>query len=313
VWIIVIKKTDERKVMKSKNEELFKFPEVGVPFLWPIAFRIRYAEEGMEALRKRIKVLKEVKKTHIEKPEPVWATKNRVRLDLQTLKLRDFSGQSEGIYTFVVAPYAGHTSMIVDFHKKQSLVERLMENGIERVCATDWKSATEEMKYYDIDNYLSELNVCVDELGGRVNLAGMCQGGWLCAMYAARFPDKVNTLIIAGSPIDTDAGEGTIKEYSHKLPMEFYEKLVKVGGGFLKGEVMLAGFKSLHLKEQYRDKFVELYDHIDDPEYVERFENFERWYEYAINLPGKWYLQVVRELLKKTSSLKENLLGSERS
>jgi poly(3-hydroxybutyrate) depolymerase len=178
-----------------------------------------------------------------------------------------------------------------------------------RVCATDWKSATEEMKYYDIDNYLNELNVCVDELGGMVNLAGMCQGGWLCAMYAARFPDKVNTLIIAGSPIDTDAGEGTIKEYSHKLPMEFYEKLVKVGGGFLKGEVMLAGFKSLHLKEQYRDKFVELYDHIDDPEYVEGFENFERWYEYAINLPGKWYLQVVRELFKENKFFKGEFIG----
>lgn len=39
--------------------------------------------------------------------------------------------------------------MIVDFHNKQSLVETLMENGIEKVCAADWKSATEEMKDYN--------------------------------------------------------------------------------------------------------------------------------------------------------------------
>ena len=47
------------------------------------------------------------------------------------------------------------------------------------------------MKDYDIDNYLAEINVCVDDLGGRVNLVGLCQGGWMSAMYAARFPDKV--------------------------------------------------------------------------------------------------------------------------
>jgi hypothetical protein len=33
-----------------------------------------------------------------------------------------------------------------------------------------------------------------------------------------------------GSPIDTDAGEGVIKEYAHKLPMEFFEMLIAMGG-----------------------------------------------------------------------------------
>src|SRR5262249_11556629 len=49
---------------------------------------------------------------------------------------------------------------------------------------------------------------------------------------------------------------------------------------------------------QYMNKYIELYDHIDDHDYVKRTENFERWYEYTINLPGRWYLQVVKELFK---------------
>jgi len=58
------------------------------------------------------------------------------------------------------------------------------------------------MKDLEIDNYLAEMVVAIDDLGGRVNLVGLCQGGWLSAMVAARFPNKVNFLVLAGAPID---------------------------------------------------------------------------------------------------------------
>jgi poly(3-hydroxyalkanoate) synthetase len=67
---------------------------------------------------------------------------------------------------------------------------------------------------------------------------------------------------------------------------------------------MLEGFKSMHPEKQFMEKYVDLYEHIDDPAYVSRAENFERWYEYTINLPGRWYLQVVRELFKGNSFVK---------
>ncbi len=266
-------------------------------------------EEDEHAFEDYLKYLEVFEKTQIEKPAPIWNTENKVRLDLNTLKLRDFSRGGKGIYTLIVPPYAGHTSMIVDFSPKQSLIETLLENGIEKVCSIDWKSATEEIKDYNIDNYLDELDICVDELGGRVNLAGMCQGGWLVAMYAARFPEKVNTVIMGGTPIDTDAGEGVIKMYAHKFPMEFYEMLVAMGGGVLKGDFMLAGFKSLQPEKQYIDKYLMLYENIDNPSYVRRFETFERWYEHTINLPGRWYLQVVKELFKENRFFKGGFVG----
>jgi polyhydroxyalkanoate depolymerase len=295
--------------MKHKKLE-FGFPEVGVPFLWPFAFFVDLGQQTIEAARKSLECLREIEKTQFERKEPTWASENRVILDLHTMRVRDFSGDKKGgIYTLVVAPYAGHTSTIADFSRGQSLVETLMANGVDKVCVTDWKSATEETKYYDIDNYLSELNVCVDDLDGKVNLIGLCQGGWLSAMYASRFPSKVNTLVLAGAPIDTDAGEGKIKEYAHTLPMEFFEELVAMGGGVLKGEFMLQGFKSLNPEKHYFEKFVELCEHIDDPAYVKRFEEFERWYEYTIDLPGRWYLQVVKELFKENRLVKGEFVG----
>jgi len=46
------------------------------------------------------------------------------------------------------------------------------------------------MKDYDIDTYLAEINVVVDDLRSPVHLVGLCQGGWMSAMYASRFPGR---------------------------------------------------------------------------------------------------------------------------
>ena len=51
------------------------------------------------------------------------------------------------------------------------------------------------------------LEEAVQSLGGRVNLVGDCQGGWLAVVYAGLHPEQVNTLTIGGAPIDTHAGQ----------------------------------------------------------------------------------------------------------
>jgi poly(3-hydroxybutyrate) depolymerase len=98
--------------------------------------------------------------------------------------------------------------LIADCAKGQSLVETLMANGLSRLLVTDRKSATDATRNFDIDKYFAEINVAVDDLGGRVNLVGLCQGGWMSAMYACRLPEKVASLVLAGSPVDTMRGMG---------------------------------------------------------------------------------------------------------
>ncbi len=235
-------------------------------------------------------------------PEPEWATQNSVRLDLDTMRLRDFSpNRQAGRQTPVLvdAPYAGHSSTIADYAKGQSLVETLLRAGLDQVLVTDWKPASAQMKDFDIDKYLAEINVAVDDLGGAVHLVGLCQGGWMSAMYAARFPHKVRSLVLAGAPIDTDAGDGPIKRMAHSLPLSFYEELVATGGGRMLGRLMLAGWKNMHPEQQYLGKYLDLYAHIEDKSYVHHTEQFERWYENPIDLPGRYYLQAIQLLFKE--------------
>ena len=272
-----------------------------VPWFWPLAAAIEMEEEGLKLFRDNLNFLTEAEQITVP-PGPEWASRNRIRLDLDTMRLRDFTRNgSDGASAPVLidAPYAGHDSSIADYAKGQSLVETLLATGLERVLVTDWKSAVEEMKDFDIDKYLAEINVAVDDLGGSAHLVGLCQGGWMSAMYAARFPGKIRSLVLAGAPIDTAAGDGPIKKMAHDLPMSFYREMVVAGGGRMLGKFMLAGWKNMHPEKQYLDKYIDLYEHIEDKCYVKRTERFERWYENPIDLPGRYYLQAIQLLFKE--------------
>ena len=278
-----------------------------VPAFWPMAMATSLIEQGAELYARNLKFVDEEIKIYDEL-RPALATPNTVRLDLRTMLLRDY-GKPGGIPTLVEAPHAGHTAMIADYQKGQSLVETLLANGIGHVALTDWKSATDDMKDLEIDNYLADVTVAIDDLGGRVNLVGLCQGGWVSAMIASRFPDKINSLVLAGSPIDTDAGNGPIKRMAHELPISFYEDLVRLGSGLMLGKFMLQGWKNMHPEQHYIQDQIDLYEHIDDPAYLKKEEAFESWYENPIDLPGRWYLQVMSQLFKENRLAKGEFVG----
>jgi poly(3-hydroxyalkanoate) synthetase len=298
---------------KSRRPQARTSSENSIPIFWPFTAALQVAEkigeDELELVSKNLQFAEEVQKLAVEPPAR-FATQNEVRLDLSTMRLRDYSlADANGAATVVDAPYAGHSAVIADYHKGQSLIETLQTNGQERLYLTDWKSATEEMKNYSIDTYLAELNVCIDDLGGWVNLVGLCQGGWMSAMYAARFPEKVRSLVLAGAPIDTQAGNGPLKRMVDDVPTSFFEELVAMGGGLMKGKFMLGGWKSMHAEEQYVDKYVELYEHLDDEDFLRKSEAFESWYENPIDLPGRWYLQAIIELFKENRLAKGQFIG----
>lgn len=126
---------------------------------WLMLAAARMREQGLELYAKNLEILPEKAKIQqLQRPAP--ATSNRTMLDLRTMALRDYSApEGNGIPTIVHAPYAGHSAVIADYYKGQSLVETLLANGLGRVFLTDWKSAREDMKDPEIDQYLAELGV----------------------------------------------------------------------------------------------------------------------------------------------------------
>jgi poly(3-hydroxyalkanoate) synthetase len=236
--------------------------------------------------------------TEAKETEPQWATRNRIVLELGSVRLREFS-ESDAIATLICAPYALHGSTIVDFAVDHSLVAALQEAGLKRVFVTDWRSANRDMRFKSIDDYLADLNVLVDQLDGAVNLVGLCQGGWMALVYAARFPAKVRKLVLAGAPIDIDAGASRLSELAHKVPMAVFKELVELGNGRILGRHALELWSRTSWDREAIHQLLQTVDDIRSPEFHRLESRFHDWYARTVDLPGTYYLQVVEQLFKE--------------
>ena len=127
----------------------------------------------------------------------------------------------------------------MDFALRHSLVQALQGAGIERLFVTDWRPATPQMRFWCVDDYIAALNVVVDELGGGVSLIGLCQAVWMALMYAARFPDKIHKLVLAGAPIDVAADASKLTELANNTPSAIFKESSKLGEGRLQGQHLL--------------------------------------------------------------------------
>jgi poly(3-hydroxyalkanoate) synthetase len=236
----------------------------------------------------------------VRRQVPEWASPHEIAFEAPLARLRDFSRIGRGVVpTLVLPPQAGHDSCIVDYSSTQSQLGAILEAGLERALALDWVGATRETAGASIEDYLQVVDDAVQHCGGTVNLIGDCQGGWLAAIYAALHPEKVNTLTLAGAPIDFHAGEAVIAEIVRQLApdgnLRFYEALVASGGGVLKGSYMLSGFIAINPADEI-SRQLELLRSVGDPGHVDRYTEFEDWFKHTQDIPGAFYLWIVRHL-----------------
>jgi poly(3-hydroxyalkanoate) synthetase len=231
-------------------------------------------------------------------PAPLWTTANTVALELSTMRLRDFSTPERGQATLVCAPYALHGATIVDFAPGHSVVQALRKAGVARLFVTDWRSATPPMRYFSIDSYLADLNVAVDEIGAPVDLIGLCQGGWLALVYAARFPEKVRRLVLAGAPIDIRAGHSQLSRMAVDAPAGAFETLVDRGGGRVLGRDVLALWAPALAADDV-PRILQVPVDIDRDRLRELETRFAAWYAWTLDMPGTYFLQVARRLFKE--------------
>jgi|tagenome__1003787_1003787.scaffolds.fasta_scaffold20857616_1 poly(3-hydroxyalkanoate) synthetase len=235
-----------------------------------------------------------------ERRPPKWSTRNRVLRQTALTRLRDFTpaSPSDVVPTLVLPPQAGHDSCIVDFSADQSQMRTIRAVGLDRLYSMDWIGATQVTKDATITDYLAEIEASVAEIGGPVNLVGDCQGGWLATIYAALHPEDVNTLTIAGAPIDFHAGDAVIHESVQVLSDEdlrFYKNMVAVGNGVLKGDFLLGGFIAIKPENEV-GKQLQLLAHLREDRHVDRYRAFEDWYKHTQDVAGPFYLWLVEHL-----------------
>ena len=251
----------------------------------------------------------------LSRPYAYWSTPNFIIYEHQTLRLRHFPNEdlTGKRPVLILPPQAGHHANIADYSADQSLVRVFHKYGFD-VYVTEWLTATREYKNLGIADYIRLTDEAIEQIRRRtglykIHLVGECQGGWQSAVYTALYPEKVASLVVAASPIDIEAVSSPMIEYA-KLPMSFFKYLVATGGGIMKGRYILTGFKNMQPEEHYLNKYQRLWKMLEeeDEEGLERFVRFENWYEYTQDLPGQFYLEIVRDIFKNNGLTKPGFI-----
>jgi len=229
-------------------------------------------------------------------PELAWTTAEVLALQLSTMRLRDFSSQSSGNPVLVCAPYALHRALIADFAPEHSIVGALRHEALGRIYVTDWLSAGPDMRFLTIDNYLADLNIATDEIGSPVDLVGLCQGGWLGLIFAARFPKKVRRLVLAGTPVDVSVPSPVSQAVSTLAPGVF-EGMIDARTGLVSGRKMLDTWARQSGRQATEALQLDLAEESDARR--ELLARFEAWHHATLDLPGAYYREVVNAIFRE--------------
>ena len=189
--------------------------------------------------------------------------------------------------------------MIADLAPGHSLVAALRGAGIERLLMADWRSASADMRFRGIDDYLADLNVLVDHVGGLVDLVGLCQGGWLSLLYAARFPAKVRKLVMAGAPVDIAARQSELSVTAAATPLTTFQSLVISGDGRVIGRNVAKLWGNDTVDANDIRQSLHTLQPTGSPEFTRLEAIFRSWNSWTIDVPGTYYLEVIEKLYKR--------------
>ena len=273
------------------------YPFAALGLLWPAIV----AEQASEFAVAMVDAFVDLagQDAEVQGVEPAWVTPNEVMLELDSVRLRGFCKFTNGPPTLLCAPFALHAATLTDIAPGHSLVEALQTATGMPVFVTDWRSARPDMGSRGIDDYLADLNVLVDEIGGTVNLVGLCQGGWMGLVYKARFPEKVRKLVLAGAPIDIAAGDSVLSRLARSTPLEVFKEMVAFGGGRMLGRRLLRFWEPKTLDTEAIHLTLQTAEPIDTEPFRTLAARFQEWFAWTVDLPGRYYLEVVERLYQK--------------
>lgn len=208
------------------------------------------------------------------------------------------------VYALINKPY------ILDLQPNRSVVRTLLDNGFD-VYMIDWGEPSQLDAHLTLGDYVTRyIDNCVDVVSERsgadaVNLLGYCMGGTMSAMYASLYPEKVRTLGLMAAGLNFDDTGGVLELWGgsdHYSPEAITETFGNVPAEFLE-----VGFDLLDPVNNYVTKYLQLYENLEDDDFVENFARMEKWINDGIDVPGETYRQFIEDIYQENKLILNEL------
>lgn len=208
------------------------------------------------------------------------------------------------VYALINKPY------ILDLQPDRSVIRTLLENGFD-VYMIDWNEPSTMDAALTLEDYVDRyIDNCVDVVRERseqdsINVLGYCMGGTMSVMYAALYPEKVRNLGLMAAGLCFTGTGGVLEQWGDE---EYYSpEAVTDAFGNVPADFLDIGFAVMDPVQNFLTKYVQLYDNIEDEEFVENFARMERWIGDGIDVAGTTYEQFLTDIYQD-NKLAENEL-----
>jgi len=214
------------------------------------------------------------------------------------------------VYALINRPY------ILDLQSNRSVIRRMLEAGFD-VYMIDWGEPSNLDTSLSLHDYVNRyIDNCVDEVRERsgqesINVLGYCMGGTMSVMYAALHPEKVRNLGLMAAGLCFDGTGGILEMWGDE---EFFSPgAITDTFGNVPAEFLDVGFALMDPVHNYVTKYGNLYDNIDDEDFVENFARMERWLNDPIDVAGTAYREFLEEVYQQNKLYRGELeLNGER-
>ena len=105
--------------------------------------------------------------------------------------------------------------------------------------------------------------------------------------------------MLAGAPIDISAGTSGLSILAESSPIEIFRELVKIGDGRMLGPSMLRFWGPDLIEPDEVRELLQTSEPVRSPHFAQIERTFQDWYAWTVDLPGRFYLEVVEKIYKR--------------
>lgn len=203
-------------------------------------------------------------------------------------------------------------SYIFDLQQNKSWVKNLLEQGI-NVYLLDWKSPSKLDKYTTIDDYVNFfIYECVENIKSienveQISLQGYCMGATMSLMYASLYQKNIKNLVTIAPIVDVEKDKSVIRNMAHFMDID---KILSYHENF-PYELLYLVFASLKPFKQGVSKYLNLFNNLEDDNFVQNFLRIEKWLYDTPPIAGEAFRQWVKDIYQKNLFAKNKMIIGE--
>ena len=212
--------------------------------------------------------------------------RNKILIDTPVYRLHVFN-YGTGIPVLIIPPHAGRSGNIA-----QKICDKCVEYG-KSTYAFELLPATQKTSNTSIIDLIDAIFECQQTINSSVDLIGLCQGGWLSAIYASMYPERINKIALFATPINTKTGQDNIIEkYCETISIPWHRIVIKMAGGVQPGMMQWLSFAMVDPSFVFLKRWFSLRNIFTsgNKDALTKWCKNNSWYDTPFDLAGNWFM-----------------------